>query len=882
MIDTDDTDELLLIPPDFFSVKSSSEHSQIGEPYYNVVDNLIKQVGNLRTRLKSIESCDSFCSNSLDQSYESLQKMENGKQTFRKYSSTDDLCTSRSTENSPQKPLARFRINSLPNSPNTDKYFFKHSRGLHPKLNPDRSSPKKSNKFEKDGQVLNEIDTFLSKVKTIQRINAARNLESDFNNCGNVKTGQSLPIDRKEPAKHKTRQFGDTNETMPEYDSDTSHNHGKERELDNKTSNDKDLKINLGFTQDSLLFNHVHSYTDSSSDSTQITAYNRLRTSGKTNLLTNPIHSNALNVLDVHKKLLEDSSRKNKSKETYADHKQRSKNTIVGDNLGAQLSLMNLADIWNANNHTLTKTQLTQKLQEEKYKRQHCEEIIQDLQTRNLELQQNMSVAVKVDEAKNITIKKYQEALEKLIFRIEKLGKEKLDIEFEINKLKNQQNVEKENSAQKISYYEKEVARLLKAANGNQEKITTLEKRIIEIEKENQTLSKQKEALEQDYLKECDKYKQLSDILALKELELNENKITLATARNEISHSKQAIETCQAEFNQMKNEFIKMEHVIEEERSLKAQLNSQIADLTGQVQSNKKQQNLLQEELAKSKKQTETNKVELRNFYQGQVELLVQTKLKEFQCQLDDTENKFKEEIKKREMAIAKSAATHIQQISEKYSLEIELIEKKHKEETKLYQIQIMQQKQLVESLQNKLDQFQEKRIEIAKQLQKIMESQWNEALKIITSGRSIRSMDESAFTTVDQLNSLKTKSYNNLEDVLSQHDEDQLDSGRKQNNKEETGPTNDKSEKLDFHQFIPDNDTPVSSRFPQNRPLNGSEFQHFLSLLLNKPTGNFHQDAKESETMDFSKLPYFQDQEDDRLNQKGQKDRKGPKPPWK
>lgn len=62
----------------------------------------------------------------------------------------------------------------------------------------------------------------------------------------------------------------------------------------------------------------------------------------------------------------------------------------------------------------------------------------------------------------------------------------------------------------------------------------------------------------------------------------------------------------------------------------------------------------------------ESNKVELRNFYQGQVEILVQNKLKEFQCQLDQTENNFKDEIKKREMAIAKSAASHIQQISEK------------------------------------------------------------------------------------------------------------------------------------------------------------------------------------------------------------------------
>lgn len=74
----------------------------------------------------------------------------------------------------------------------------------------------------------------------------------------------------------------------------------------------------------------------------------------------------------------------------------------------------------------------------------------------------------------------------------------------------------------------------------------------------------------------------------------------------------------------------------------------------------------LQNELSRTIKHLDSNKIELKNFYQGQVELLVQNKLKEFQAQLDQAENNFKEEIKKRELSIAKTAALHIQQISEK------------------------------------------------------------------------------------------------------------------------------------------------------------------------------------------------------------------------
>lgn len=71
----------------------------------------------------------------------------------------------------------------------------------------------------------------------------------------------------------------------------------------------------------------------------------------------------------------------------------------------------------------------------------------------------------------------------------------------------------------------------------------------------------------------------------------------------------------------------------------------------------------MKEELGALKKQFDQNKLELRNFYQGQMEILVQNKLKQFQSQLDKSESNFKE----KELAIAKTAAIHIQQMSEKY-----------------------------------------------------------------------------------------------------------------------------------------------------------------------------------------------------------------------
>lgn len=75
----------------------------------------------------------------------------------------------------------------------------------------------------------------------------------------------------------------------------------------------------------------------------------------------------------------------------------------------------------------------------------------------------------------------------------------------------------------------------------------------------------------------------------------------------------------------------------------------------------------MQLELKKTREQNETYKTDLRNFYQDQVEQVVRDKLQEFQTQLEQAEQDLEENLKIREMNVVKSAAMHIQQITEKY-----------------------------------------------------------------------------------------------------------------------------------------------------------------------------------------------------------------------
>lgn len=81
---------------------------------------------------------------------------------------------------------------------------------------------------------------------------------------------------------------------------------------------------------------------------------------------------------------------------------------------------------------------------------QHCEQLIRDLQAKNLEMQQKLAVAIQVDQTKNDTIEQFQEVLATASAKIEHLIAEKQSWEVEIAKLKSQLSVETDR-ANKVS-----------------------------------------------------------------------------------------------------------------------------------------------------------------------------------------------------------------------------------------------------------------------------------------------------------------------------------------------------------------------------------------------------------------------------------------------
>lgn len=130
--------------------------------------------------------------------------------------------------------------------------------------------------------------------------------------------------------------------------------------------------------------------------------------------------------------------------------------------------------------------------------------------------------------------------------------------------------------------------------------------------------------------------------------------------------------------------------------------------------------------------------------------------------------------------------------------------------------MQLQQAQQQITTQESKLKHFNERRTALAHQLHKVMEVQWMEALKIINNTKSPYNSTP-IDTTLDQLKSLKVKSHNNLEEVLS-----------------DPGEYSAELERDNFHAL---SETPVSSKVQMNKIQkesrdNGNELQKYVSLV--------------------------------------------------
>ncbi|KAH9635107.1 hypothetical protein HF086_000828 [Spodoptera exigua] len=753
MSETDDTDILLLIPPNFFLVQSSESENSLLESSRTVVHKpksctaqvlgkLVDQVHTLESRLESLEfnsdtssfgtvrrpktwdTTDSIDSQSLDRKCFTFPRRRKRKTT--KKSKRFDLSLSGLDSES----IGRKSIPPLKLDVEFDQLNYKpieiinEIQSMDGDISSIVSTPTKKN----DKLLLHEIDEFLTKVESYETPDTKyKDHEPSLSPENVIKaTGDyiSQKLDSKSNEEEVKLPSGRMvpSSILDKYIYLVKSNSGTARS--EKPTTSENYKSNNEETGTTHPNSTLKESTESCSREARTPSMRKLNFSDKDVQPTstpkrpqssyldtfrpssNKIYDRASKVLEQYKSQSQSRNQGSANESYLAPKKEEFKmpqmRPYCYNNKDAKLSslqnkfmesidtdLLSLSELWGDRGDRPERID------------SHCESMIQQLQKKILEQQEKLAVAVKVDRAKDAAIGKLREAWLKLTGNLDKAEeRHRAALEKMVREVENFRMIADE-AQKKTNHFEAELYKALDLAHDYQEKCKqlTTEKKDID-EKIQMTIQERDE------------------MVAKKEKEVEALK-----------------ENCQTimRLNKQSSDCIKnLEEALEKEKSDHHETKCKIKELANKIQSLEdtnalvaqerdllKEKDNLETEVKTLRKHLELQKTELKCHYQKQLEDAVLSKLQEFQQQLDVAERDMEADARAKENALIDTYNKQISRIEEQHKLEINVMEEKQREEIKLYRLQLAQAGEKIGLLE----------------LHAVMQAQCRAALRLLTHG---------------------------------------------------------------------------------------------------------------------------------------------------
>ncbi|KMQ96257.1 sporulation-specific protein 15-like isoform x1 protein [Lasius niger] len=406
--------------------------------------------------------------------------------------------------------------------------------------------------------------------------------------------------------------------------------------------------------------------------------------------------------------------------------------------------VLSLSDFWETHPARSQEETLRIKLEEEKFRREHCEHLIQELQKRLLEQQEKVAVAVRIDNEKNVLISQFHAAWSKLKQQVAILEVEHKNSQTNLQNVTEKYQSEISELQTQIKRLEEKLSKALDLAAGYKEKSDTTIKEKVDLLKTHadelesykllvQEAENRYEQIKIEFNKLLEKNQQNEETLRTVQSELNKERLREGEVRSEMGVIHKALDTCEAELTVLRQEKENLQLKLKEEINRNTILEQKNSSLLVSIDDAKKAEKLAKDETKSIVEQKEKIRAELQEVYQKQVDEVVKTKLQEFQMQLDTAESEFLEELKTRQQVIAECAARKIKDVIDKHRLEINLLEEKHKEEKRLCELQLAQALQRSSMLETHLNSQRTAKSQLAEQLHSVMQKQWQQALHIIS-----------------------------------------------------------------------------------------------------------------------------------------------------
>lgn len=379
-------------------------------------------------------------------------------------------------------------------------------------------------------------------------------------------------------------------------------------------------------------------------------------------------------------------------------------------------------------------------LDSEHTRRKHCERHIQSLQTRVLELQQQLAVAVTADRKKDIMIEQLDKTLARVVEGWNRHEAERTEVLRGLQEERQAAELTRSKQQETVTRLEQSLSEAMEALSREQEgaRLQQRERETLEEERQALTLSLELEQQRcralQEELDEA-RAGQLSEHRQLETLQvaLEEERQTWAQQERQLKERYQALqEEGQAQLEREKGNTQREVQAAREAQQQLAVMQSEVRRLEGDLDTARRERDALQLEMSLVQARYESQRIQLESELAVQLEQQVTERLAQAQESSLRQANSLREHHRKQ---LQDLNGQHQQELSAQLAqFKVEMAEREERQQqvAQDYELRLAREQARVRELQSGNQQLEEQRAELVERLQAMLQTYWEEANQLL------------------------------------------------------------------------------------------------------------------------------------------------------
>nr|XP_009249539.2 centrobin isoform X1 [Pongo abelii]XP_054312595.1 centrobin isoform X1 [Pongo pygmaeus]XP_054392173.1 centrobin isoform X1 [Pongo abelii] len=380
-------------------------------------------------------------------------------------------------------------------------------------------------------------------------------------------------------------------------------------------------------------------------------------------------------------------------------------------------------------------------LDSEHTRRKHCERHIQSLQTRVLELQQQLAVAVAADHKKDTMIEQLDKTLARVVEGWNRHEAERTEVLRGLQEERQAAELARSKQQETVTRLEQSLSEAMEALNREQEsaRLQQRERETLEEERQALTLSLEAEqqrccALQEE--RDTARAGQLSEHQELETLRaaLEEERQTWAQQEHQLKEHYQALqEESQAQLEREKEKSQREAQATWEAQHQLALVQSEVRRLEGELDTARRERDALQLEMSLVQARYESQRIQLESELAVQLEQRVTERLAQAQESSLRQAASLREHHRKQ---LQDLSGQHQQELASQLAqFKVEMAEREERQQqvAEDYELRLAREQARVRELQSGNQQLEEQRVELVERLQAMLQAHWDEANQLLS-----------------------------------------------------------------------------------------------------------------------------------------------------